>query len=43
MIMVYKIEEIEGIGASYAEKLNAAGIATTEDLLKAILAEMKKD
>lgn len=33
MIMVYKIEEIEGIGASYAEKLNAAGIATTEDLL----------
>lgn len=31
--MGYKIEEIEGIGSSYAEKLNAAGIKTTEDLL----------
>lgn len=31
--MAYKIDQIEGIGAVYAEKLNAAGIATTEDLL----------
>ena len=31
--MGYKIEQIEGIGAAYAEKLNAAGIKTTEDLL----------
>jgi predicted flap endonuclease-1-like 5' DNA nuclease len=28
-----KIEEVEGIGSSYAEKLSAAGIATTDDLL----------
>ena len=32
--MGYKIEQIEGIGAAYAEKLNAAGIKTTEDLLE---------
>ena len=31
--MTYKIIQIEGIGAVYAEKLNAAGIITTEDLL----------
>ena len=31
--MAYKIIDIEGIGEVYAEKLNAAGIATTEDLL----------
>lgn len=31
--MVYKIEEIEGVGGVYGEKLNAAGIKTTEDLL----------
>lgn len=31
--MAYKIEQIEGIGEVYAEKLNAVGIATTEDLL----------
>ncbi len=31
--MTYKIEEIEGIGPSYAEKLAAATIATTDDLL----------
>jgi predicted flap endonuclease-1-like 5' DNA nuclease len=29
-----KIEKIEGIGAKYAEKLNAAGITTTEQLLE---------
>lgn len=32
--MPYKIEEIEGIGPSYAAKLAAAGIKTTDDLLK---------
>ncbi len=32
--MAYKIAEIEGIGDAYAEKLQAVGIKTTEDLLK---------
>lgn len=32
--MSYKIEEIEGIGPAYAEKLSAANIASTDDLLK---------
>lgn len=32
--MGYKIEEIEGIGPAYAEKLGTAGIATTDDLLE---------
>ena len=32
--MGYKIEQIEGIGATYAEKLQAAGVKTTEDLLE---------
>ena len=32
--MAYKIEEIEGIGPAYAEKLGAADIKTTGDLLK---------
>lgn len=31
--MSYAIEEIEGIGPSYAEKLGAAGIKSTDDLL----------
>ena len=31
--MSYKIEEIEGIGNVYAEKLEAVGVKTTEDLL----------
>lgn len=31
--MSYKIEDIEGIGASYAERLREAGVATTADLL----------
>ncbi|MCW5700029.1 MAG: DUF4332 domain-containing protein [Rhodospirillales bacterium] len=31
--MAYKITEVEGIGASYAEKLAGAGIKTTDDLL----------
>ncbi len=32
--MSYRIEEIEGIGPSYAKKLAAAKISTTRDLLK---------
>jgi predicted flap endonuclease-1-like 5' DNA nuclease len=32
--MGYKIEEIEGIGPAYAEKLAAADIKTTDELLK---------
>ncbi len=32
--MAYKIIEIEGIGNAYAEKLEAAGVKTTEDLLE---------
>lgn len=32
--MGYKIEEIEGIGPSYGEKLAAADIKSTDDLLK---------
>lgn len=42
--MAHKIEEIEGIGPAYAEKLKAAGIMTTEDLLHrcASVADRKK-
>ncbi len=32
--MAYKIEDIEGIGPSYAQKLAVVGIQTTADLLK---------
>lgn len=32
--MAYKIEQIEGIGPAYAEKLEAAGVKTTEELLE---------
>ena len=32
--MSYKIDEIEGIGPAYAEKLLKAGVETTDDLLK---------
>ena len=32
--MSYKIEEIEGIGPAYGEKLRDAGITTTDDLLE---------
>lgn len=32
--MAYKIEEIEGVGTAYGEKLRAAGIATVEKLLE---------
>ena len=31
--MSYRIDEIEGIGPAYKEKLTATGIATTDDLL----------
>ena len=31
--MAYKINEIDGIGPAYREKLTAAGIKTTDDLL----------
>jgi predicted flap endonuclease-1-like 5' DNA nuclease len=31
--MAYKIDEIEGIGPAYAEKLSAADIKSTDDLL----------
>lgn len=33
--MTYKIEEIEGIGGVYGEKLSGAGIDTTDALLQA--------
>lgn len=33
--MAYKIAEIEGIGPAFAEKLTAAGIETTDALLRA--------
>lgn len=32
--MAYKIQEIEGIGPAFGEKLAGAGIGTTDDLLK---------
>ena len=32
--MAYKIEQIEGVGDVYQQKLNAVGIKTTDDLLK---------
>ncbi len=32
--MSYRIEEIEGIGPAYMEKLTPTGIKTTDDLLK---------
>ena len=32
--MAYKIQDVEGIGPAYAEKLANAGIKTTDDLLK---------
>ncbi|MBQ0060904.1 MAG: DUF4332 domain-containing protein [Bacteroidaceae bacterium] len=31
--MTYKVEQIEGIGEVYGEKLNAVGIKTTDDIL----------
>ena len=37
--MTYKIDEIEGIGPAYREKLEANGITTTDELLKACCAK----
>lgn len=34
LIMSYKIIEIEGVGESYARKLEEACVKTTDDLLK---------
>lgn len=31
--MAYKVEQIEGIGEVYAEKLTAVGVKTTDDIL----------
>lgn len=41
--MAYKIEQIEGIGESYAKKLESVGISTTEDLLKACATKAGRD
>lgn len=41
--MAYKIEQIEGIGAAYAAKLESAGINTTDDLLKACATKAGRD
>lgn len=32
--MAYKIDQIEGVGEVYAQKLEAAGVKTTEELLE---------
>ena len=32
--MAYKVEQIEGVGAVFGEKLNAVGIKTAEELLE---------
>lgn len=41
--MSYKIIEIEGIGEAYAEKLNTAGVKTTEDLLEKAAAKKGRE
>lgn len=41
--MSYKIEEIEGIGPAYAERLKAACIHTTEDLLEKCATKKGRD
>lgn len=41
--MAYKIEQIEGIGPAYAEKLSTAGIKTTEDLLAKCASKKGRD
>ena len=41
--MSYKIIEIEGIGAKYAERLQAAAIYSTNDLLKACGSKKGRD
>ncbi|MBD5163596.1 MAG: DUF4332 domain-containing protein [Bacteroidales bacterium] len=41
--MSYKIIDIEGIGPAYAEKLQAAGIKTTETLLERCASKKGRD
>lgn len=41
--MAYKIDEIEGIGAKYAERLQTAEIKSTDDLLKACSSRKGRD
>ncbi|MBO5457077.1 MAG: DUF4332 domain-containing protein [Muribaculaceae bacterium] len=41
--MAYKIEEIEGIGEAYAQKLQAAGVKTTEALLEKAASEKGRE
>ena len=41
--MGYRIDEIEGIGPSFKEKLGAGGIATTDDLLKECASKKGRD
>lgn len=41
--MAYKIDQIEGIGPAYAEKLTAAGIKTTEELLAKCASKKGRD
>lgn len=39
----YKIEEVEGIGPVYAQKLIAAGVKTTDDFLKVCADQKGRD
>lgn len=41
--MSYKVIDIEGIGEVYAEKLNAVGIKTTDDLLEKAAAKKGRE
>ena len=41
--MAYRIDEIEGIGPSFKEKLGAGGIETTDDLLKQCASKKGRD
>lgn len=42
--MAYKVDEIEGVGEVYAQKLGEAGIKTTDDLLeKAATPKQRKE
>lgn len=38
----YKVEKVEGIGAVYGEKLRAAGISDTDELLSAVTTPSKR-
>lgn len=41
--MAHKIDQIEGVGAVYAEKLIAAGVKTTEELLEKCAAKKGRE